>query len=81
MSGDILVLGDVYRRAAMSSCPICGSPLPRPGLRRCTCGALLHVKRDGTVEQQEGELTEEAKFALSGLLAARWMAVAHKEMA
>jgi len=61
-------------------CPICGSPLPRPGLRRCTCGALLHVMRDGTVERQEGELTEEAKFALSGLLAARWMVVAHKEV-
>jgi len=56
-------------------CPICGSPLPRPGLHRCTCGALLHVMRDGTVARLGSELTEEAKFALSGLLAARWASV------
>jgi len=63
------------------TCPICGSPLPRPGLRRCTCGALLHVKPNGEVARLGGELTAEGKFALSGLLAARWMAVTHKEVA
>jgi len=63
------------------NCPICAIPLPHPGLHRCTCGALLHVMRDGEVERLGGELTEEAKFALSGLLAARWQAVAHKEVA
>lgn len=54
-------------------CPHCGAPLT-PGLRLC-CGALLHIMRDGTVVALGGELTAEAKFALSGLLAARWASV------
>jgi len=62
------------------TCPICSRPT-RPGLHRCPCGALLHIMRDGTVVALGGELTREGKFALSGLLAARWMAVAHKEVA
>jgi len=64
----------------MPNCPHCGTHLT-PGLRLCCCGALLHIMRDGTVVALGGELTREGKFALSGLLAARWMAVAHKEVA
>jgi hypothetical protein len=59
----------------MPKCPQCGRDTHR-GYYHCDCGAVLHVKPDGTATRLGGHLTPERVRILAripGLMAARWV--------